>query len=638
MVQGWWHLPVPPISSWFIDLRDPVSQYAHIPAELKAGGLFALDAKLFTTSVVHNILNPVPSKKEKPPLSVTHPELAKEADGWDPAKVTKGSREKLKWVCSRNHFWEAIVRRRTGGSGKCPQCSKLPAIGIDDLATKYPEIAKEAFGWNPQEVKPFSALKRQWRCSEGHIWICAPAKRIADGTNCTFCSGRKLFEGVNDLKSTHPDIAKMASGWDPTKVKAGSNIFKDWQGSCGHLWNSRIADVAAGSGCPICTGQQVLVGFNDLQTTHPDLSKEAVGWNPKSKTRGSNSRVLWECQLGHQWKSTIKSRSLMNSGCPTCHGKITLFGFNDLESKNPKIASQAYGWDPKRVTAASSKRLNWQCELGHIWRESVAARTVGGRDRKGFGCPFCSGKRVLEGLNDVGSRFPEIAVEAEGWDPSAYTSGSRRRMLWKCKLGHTWSATISDRAGAHKSGCPYCTNQKVLAGFNDIATTHPDLAMQILVSDPKTLIAGTNRKVKWQCPEGHQWVATVHSRSSFSEARGCPTCSKSGFDPNSDGYLYYLEHRNWKMFQIGITNIPKKRIATHQSNGWEALEIRGPMDGHLTQQWETAILRMLKAKGADLSNSKIAGKFDGYSEAWSKSTFEVKSIKDLMRLTEEFEG
>lgn len=60
--------------------------------------------------------------------------------------------------------------------------------------------------------------------------------------------------------------------------------------------------------------------------------------------------------------------------------------------------------------------------------------------------------------------------------------------------------------------------------------------------------------------------------------------------------------------------------------------------GYLTQQWETAILRMLKAKGADLSNDKIAGKFDGYSEAWSKSTFEVSSIKKLMKLTEEFEG
>ena len=91
------------------------------------------------------------------------------------------------------------------------------------------------------------------------------------------------------------------------------------------------------------------------------------------------------------------------------------------------------------------------------------------------------------------------------------------------------------------------------------------------------------------------------------------------------------------MYQIGITNFPEKRLNQHKKLGWEMLELRGPMDGHLTQNWETAILRMLKAKGADLSNAKIAGKFDGYSEAWSKSTFEAKSIKDLMRLTEEYE-
>jgi hypothetical protein len=36
----------------------------------------------------------VPGKKEKLPLSVTHPELAKEADGWDPATVTAGSNKK----------------------------------------------------------------------------------------------------------------------------------------------------------------------------------------------------------------------------------------------------------------------------------------------------------------------------------------------------------------------------------------------------------------------------------------------------------------------------------------------------------------------------------------------------------------
>ena len=61
------------------------------------------------------------------------------------------------------------------------------------------------------------------------------------------------------------------------------------------------------------------------------------------------------------------------------------------------------------------------------------------------------------------------------------------------------------------------------------------------------------------------------------------------------------------------------------------------MDGHLTWRWKTVILRIPEAKSADLSNNKIAGKFDGYPEVWSKSIFRVKSIKELMRLTEEFE-
>jgi hypothetical protein len=91
------------------------------------------------------------------------------------------------------------------------------------------------------------------------------------------------------------------------------------------------------------------------------------------------------------------------------------------------------------------------------------------------------------------------------------------------------------------------------------------------------------------------------------------------------------------MFQIGITNNIDQRTTEHKNRGWRIIETRGPIDGLLAMSWETSILRMLKAKGADLSNAKIAGKFDGYSEAWSKNAFEVTSIKELMRLTEEFE-
>ena len=202
-------------------------------------------------------------------------------------------------------------------------------------------------------------------------------------------------------------------------------------------------------------------------------------------------------------------------------------------------------------------------------------------------------------------------------------------------MGHIWDATPSSRTNTHhQSGCPVCAGKKILIGFNDLTTTHPEVAEEADGWDPRTVSKGHYIKVNWICKEGHKWSARPATRTA---GFGCPTCSKSGFDPNQDGYLYFIEHINWSMLQIGITNIPDDRLRDHKKLGWELLEIRGPMDGHLTQQWETAILRMLKSKGADLSNSKIAGKFDGYSEAWSKSTFPVKSIKELMRLTEEYE-
>jgi hypothetical protein len=240
----------------------------------------------------------------------------------------------------------------------------------------------------------------------------------------------------------------------------------------------------------------------------------------------------------------------------------------------------------------------------------------------------------MVGFNDLQTLFPQIANQAHGWDPKVVIPGSNKKLEWICQLGHLWNTSPDQRTGRAKSGCPVCSNKKLLVGFNDLATRYPDLAKEADGWDPTTIISGHAKK-KWKCVNGHKWASDVLSRTTRNI--GCPSCAQYGFNPNGEGYLYFLKHLSWEMLQIGITNKPDDRLNDHKKLGWDLLEIRGPMDGHLTQQWETAILRMLKAKGADLSNSKIAGKFDGYSEAWSKSTFPVKSIRELMRLTEEFE-
>ena len=58
----------------------------------------------------------------------------------------------------------------------------------------------------------------------------------------------------------------------------------------------------------------------------------------------------------------------------------------------------------------------------------------------GTGCPYCAGRKVLEGFNDLASRFPNLAeqwvVELNGGlKPNEVTTGCSRRVWWRCSEG-----------------------------------------------------------------------------------------------------------------------------------------------------------------------------------------------------------
>ena len=367
-----------------------------------------------------------------------------------------------------------------------------------------------------------------------------------------------------------------------------------------------------------------------LSVTHPELALEIIAPDPATLLSGSHKSAQWLCRKNHIYEMAVRNR-VKSPGCPICRGKRVLVGFNDLQTTHPEISKMAFDWDATTVSAGSNKLLTWICPQRHTWKAPVYSVALSGTS-----CPTCAGQQFLSGFNDLQTTHPEIAAEAVGWDPSKFGMSSKKRVTWNCPIGHIYTAAIVNKT-FRGDKCTICAGRDVLSGFNDLATTHPDIAKEAEGWDAHTILAGSNKLQWWRCSENHRWRAKPNARTGSAKT-GCPTCANSGFDPNDRGYLYFLEHHKWEMFQIGITNNPDQRLGQHKNLGWEAIELRGPMNGHLTQQWETAILRMLKVKGADLSNEKIAGKFDGYSEAWSKSTFEAKSIKELMRLTEEFEG
>ena len=53
---------------------------------------------------------------------------------------------------------------------------------------------------------------------------------------------------------------------------------------------------------------------------------------------------------------------------------------------------------------------------------------------------------------------------------------SSKKVWWLCDFGHEWQSTIANRSNGN--GCPYCSNKKLLVGFNDFATRHPELAAE----------------------------------------------------------------------------------------------------------------------------------------------------------------
>lgn len=241
----------------------------------------------------------------------------------------------------------------------------------------------------------------------------------------------------------------------------------------------------------------------------------------------SHKDFWWICVKGHSWQASPHNRAV-GKGCPYCAGRKVLRGFNDLASMMPALMGE---WDferntglcPEEVTSSSGRKAWWVCGKGHRWEAVIASRTGG------CGCPYCAGKLAWRGDNDLATVRPDLARE---WDydkntdisPDVVTAGSATRVWWKCAKGHSWITSIANRARG--TGCPVCTNRKIVIGENDLAFVRPDLIEEWDYEKnqdirPYQVTPGSGRKVWWKCREGHSWKAPVSNRAI---GQGCPYC------------------------------------------------------------------------------------------------------------------
>ena len=271
-----------------------------------------------------------------------------------------------------------------------------------------------------------------------------------------------------------------------------------------------------------------------------------------------------------------------------------------LAETNPELATE---WDydkngnstPQNVSRGSHKKVYWKCPHGHNYLAEIKSRAMGKRTR----CPYCSGKKVLTGFNDLSSRSPEIAKQFSQLnhiDPSEVLVTSRRKYIWACEHGHYWSATPESRT--RHPNCPYCLG-RYATKENCLTALNPELAAQLHSTKNAgmtgfDLTSKSNKKVWWLCPVcGHEYQATVANRA---KGRGCPECAKHCHTSFPEQAIYYYVKQVFPQARNGYKAC-RRELDIYVSDLQIAFEHNGMYYHKGKEEIDAAKVKLFKERG-----------------------------------------
>ncbi len=502
-------------------------------------------------------------------------------------------------------------------------------------------------GVNLAELLSTSGKKFWWVCERKHSWQAVLTKRILGFSKCLSCQkedGKKLFDTYPQLLQELDDANLQQ---EVSELSSGSTQKILWKCSLGHRFEASALARAQGSNCPYCSNQKVLKGFNDMATTHPELAKyldsEKTGAQADELSGGSGRKFWWKCEKGHSTEATADSRKKNPSSCPVCTNKLVVLGVNDMATTHPELAKEFdseknFPITPETINAGTGKILWWKCPKGHSYDMDGMHRVT-----QNAKCPFCTSKRILAGYNDMATLAPQLLSHFH-YDknhprtPQNLAYRSNLKLWWVCEYGHEYQAKPGNRLQEGGLGCPVCSTHQILAGFNDLATTHPHIAKEWHPTKnhkgPHEVAGGTNKKAWWVCPEGHEWFAFINLRT---RDRNCPRCSKGGFDNTKPGWLYLIENLELRAGKLGISNHETKRLEEYQS-GWKHVRTWHHTSGLAIRATETKILRHIRSELGlpQFLTDQDMGHAGGASETFSNDGLNlVELISTIEQVLEE---
>lgn len=457
----------------------------------------------------------------------------------DPTTVGVNNHTKVWWLCEKGHEWETTIANRNNGTS-CPVCfGNKVSVGENDLKTLYPNIAKE---WHPtkngdllpSDIKAGSNIRIWWKCSIcDNEWITTPNHRTSENTGCPKCNKRSTSFSEQILyyyvKRYFNDAVLRYKTNDNVELDIfipSKNIGIEYDGVYYHKDKTRgMSDLDKNK---YCSKNKIKL----YRIREKGLNKVTGSINI---TRNKQTySVLEECintLLTLLTNKPIDSVDIDNDLDSIFKDYITQAISNSLSKQYPKIAKE---WHPNKngklrpesFLPNSNKRVWWVCRKGHDYSATISHRVT-----RNDGCPYCSGRKVLKGFNDLLTKNKKLS---EQWNykknktkPYDYTANSHKRVWWVCDKKHEWQATIKSRNEGN--GCPICSNQVVKEGYNDFAHLYPELLKEWDYKknkkiNPNRIVPGTHKKVWWICGKcNNNWEAAVNKRVN---GTGCLKCSR----------------------------------------------------------------------------------------------------------------
>lgn len=155
-------------------------------------------------------------------------------------------------------------------------------------------------------------------------------------------------------------------------------------------------------------------------------------------------------------------------------------------------------------------KLTWQCKHGHIWDTYYYVI------RRGSWCPICSNITMSEKYRKYTINDAKKMAKLKGGEClSTEYINNRTQMKWKCKNGHTWSATY---AGILKGD--WCKKCEGIKQRNTIGMAQ-ELALQRGGKCLSKIYKNNHTKLCWECEFGHKWKASYNS---IQRGTWCPLC------------------------------------------------------------------------------------------------------------------